>query len=94
MASFISDNSGGKPLRPVVTSQATTPDRNLCLPEAINEISDSHKQLLLGVIPISKPIFKAKKIVIYVCVAEAEGKSNKISLKNQVKLLDQLKFQI
>lgn len=73
---FLSDGSGGKPLRPVVTSQATTPDRNLCLPEAINELSDTHKQLLLGVIPISKPTFKAKKIVIYVCAAEPEGKSN------------------
>lgn len=63
----------GKPLKPVISSQATTPDRNLYLPEDINELNDTHKQLLLGVVPVSKPILKAKKIVIYVCAADPEG---------------------
>ncbi|XP_065205411.1 NACHT domain- and WD repeat-containing protein 1 [Planococcus citri] len=66
------DMACGKPLKPVISSQATTPDRNLYLPEDINELSDTHKQLLLGVVPVSKPILKAKKIVIYVCAADPE----------------------
>lgn len=79
---IITDIACGKPLRPIITSQATTPDRTLCLPEDINDISDTHKQLLLGVIPVAKPpTFKAKKIVIYICAADAEGNIREISLR-------------
>lgn len=66
-------DASGKPIKPIVTSQATTPDRNLRVPEDIGELSDTHKQLLFGVVPVSKPILKAKKIVIYVCAADPEG---------------------
>lgn len=69
------DASNGKPLTAMGASQATTPDRNLSLPEDINELSDTFKQLLLGVILVSKPILKAKKIVIYVCAADPDGES-------------------
>lgn len=66
------ESSSEKHIQTMLTSQATTPDRNLCLPEDINELSDTHKQLLLGVIPVSKPVLKAKKIVIYICAADSE----------------------
>lgn len=69
------ESSSEKHIQTMLTSQATTPDRNLCLPEDINELSDTHKQLLLGVIPVSKPVLKAKKIVIYICAADSEGKT-------------------